>query len=104
MLYGIPPPTPRETPEVMEEIFVKKEKLLEKKYVTMLEEIRSTYKGVEHEKIKEINGSDIDRLLGNANDYLKRIKTLFDEIQERKDKESVVELYESCSGIIKDVM
>ena len=104
MLYGLPPPTPKETVKLMEEIFVKKEKLLEKKYVTMLEEIRSTYKGVEHEKIKEINGSDIDRLLGNANDYLKRIKTLFDEIQERKDKESVVELYESCSGIIKDVM
>jgi len=27
MLYGLPPPTPRETPEVLEEIFVKKEKM-----------------------------------------------------------------------------
>ena len=28
MLYGLPPPTPRETPEVLEDIFVKKEKML----------------------------------------------------------------------------
>ena len=29
MLYGVPPPTPRETAEIMDDIFVKKEKILE---------------------------------------------------------------------------
>ncbi len=31
MTYGLPPPAPKETPKVMEEVFVKKEKILEKK-------------------------------------------------------------------------
>src|SRR3990167_7917988 len=47
MLYGIPPPTPKETVTLMEDIFVKKEKLLEKKYVDILERIRKYYKDFE---------------------------------------------------------
>jgi len=39
MLYGIPPPTPKEAVKLMEEIYVKKEKLLEKKYIDILENI-----------------------------------------------------------------
>ena len=44
MLYGIAPPTPKETISLMEEIFVKKEKLLEKKYVDILTKVRTYYK------------------------------------------------------------
>src|SRR3989344_1597323 len=55
MLYGIPPTTPKETVAMMEEVFVKKEKILEKKYVDILEKIRKYYKDVEHNKIKEVS-------------------------------------------------
>ena len=48
MLYGIPPSTPRETIKLLDEIFVKKEKLLEKKYVTTLEEVFKFYKGISY--------------------------------------------------------
>ena len=44
MLYGLAPPTPRETYALMKEIFVKKEKLLELKYVATLEKIVEIYK------------------------------------------------------------
>ena len=44
MLYGIPPTTPRETIKLLNEIFVKKEKLLEQKYVNSLEKIFKFYK------------------------------------------------------------
>ena len=36
MLYGLSPPTPRETVSLLEEVFVKKEKMLETKYANML--------------------------------------------------------------------
>jgi len=52
MLYGIAPPTPLEAINLMNEIFVKKEKLLEKKYVDILSNIRKFYKDIEHGKIK----------------------------------------------------
>ncbi len=104
MLYGIAPPTPKETIELLDKILVKQEKLLEVKYVKILENIRKYYKEIEHGKVKEVTGKDIDDLLKNAEDYLKRIKKLFKQIEERKEKENIVEIYESCQNIIKDVL
>src|SRR3989344_5332221 len=43
MLYGVSPPTPRETPELMREIFVKKEKMLEEKYIKEEDDVVQLY-------------------------------------------------------------
>ncbi len=104
MLYGIAPPTPKETIELMEEIFVKKEKLLEKKYVDILAKIRKYYKDIEHGELKEVTGKQIDELLTDAEDYIKRIKKLFEEIQDKRDEESVEEMYNSCMSVIEDAL
>ncbi|MBS3151839.1 hypothetical protein J4230_00355 [Candidatus Woesearchaeota archaeon] len=104
MLYGIAPPTPKETIELMEEIFVKKEKLLEKKYVDILSKIRKYYKDIEHGNIKEVKGKDIDELLTDAEDYIKRINKLFEQIQSRRDKESIDEMYNSCMNVVEDAL
>src|SRR3989339_532250 len=82
MLYGIPPPTPKEAVKLMEEIYVKKEKLLEKKYVDILEKIRKTFKDIEHGELKEVSGKDIDKLLTDCKDYLERIKKFHKDLQE----------------------
>jgi len=104
MLYGIPPPTPKETIKLLGEIFVKKEKLLEKKYVDLLEKIRKSYKDVEHGKIKEIKGKDIDILLSSLEDYLKRIRKLFDQIYKKHEKESILNTYDTCVAIARDAL
>lgn len=104
MLYGIPPPTPKETVRLMEEVFVKKEKILEKKYVDILEKIRKTYKDIEHNKVKEISGKEIDDLLKDMEDYLKRIKQLFAEIEKKSEKESVIGMYDACIAVTKDAL
>lgn len=104
MLYGIPPPTPKEAVQLMEEIYVKKEKLLEKKYVDILEKIRKTFKDIEHGEIKEVTGADIDRLLKDCRDYLERIKQLFNEIQERQEKETMGDMHSTCMNIARDLL
>ncbi|MFH0798274.1 MAG: hypothetical protein V1906_02575 [Candidatus Woesearchaeota archaeon] len=104
MLYGIPPPTPKETIQLLEEIFVKKEKLLEKKYVDILADIRKHYKDIEHGKMQEVTGTQIDKLLKDAEDYLKRIKKLFAEIEEKTQKESIVDVYTTCMNVTKDLL
>jgi len=104
MLYGVAPPTPLETIQLLDKIFVQKEKLLEKKYVDILEKIRKYYKDIEHGKVKSVSGKDIDNLLKDAEEYLKRIKKLFVQIEEKKEKESIVETYEGCIAIAKDVL
>ena len=104
MLYGIPPPTPNETIKLIEEVFVKKEKLLEKEYVTILQEIRDYYKGLEHGTIKEITGKEIDDLIRKSDKYLKRIRRLFTQIEKMKEEEAMLHVYDTVVTIIRDVL
>ncbi|MBI4448616.1 nucleotidyltransferase domain-containing protein [Candidatus Woesearchaeota archaeon] len=104
MMYGIPPPTPKETIELVEEVFVKKLGLLEKKYVDTMREIRRYYKGMESGEVKEVSGKEIDDLLKRADEYLQRIKKLFTEIEQMKDKEEMVDVYDSITTIVRDIL
>jgi len=104
MLYGIPPTTPKETVAEMKRIFVDKEKLLEKKYWDILDEIViKYYKGYEHGKVKEVSGKDIDRLLKDSEDYLKRLKELREEIEKRMQEKTSAEIYENVFKIMKNL-
>lgn len=103
MLYGVNPPTPKETISLMREIFVKKEKLLEEEYVNILENIRNYFKDIEHGRIKEVKGKDIDKLLDDAKRYLNRIQKLFTQLDKKKEKENISNLYETCLNISHDL-
>ncbi len=104
MLYGVNPPTPKETVALMEEIFVKKEKMLEQKYVNILEKVRKYYKDIEHGKVKEIKGADVDKLVNEAKDYLARIDKLFSQIEKKRGAEDIIEVHDACMNIVKEVM
>ncbi len=104
MLYGLPPPTPRETPEVMEEVFVKKEKLLEPEYVKILKDNVDLRKKIEHGEKKELSGTELDEYINNAEKFLKRIRELFKEIEQRHEQKSIVLLYDEVVTIIRDVL
>ncbi|MBI2669108.1 hypothetical protein HYX14_04670 [Candidatus Woesearchaeota archaeon] len=104
MLYGLPPPTPRETPEVMEEVFVKKEKMLEPEYVKILKANVDLRKKIEHGERKELSGTELDEYINNAEKYLKRIKELFKEIEGKHDERSIAALYDEVLTIIRDVL
>ena len=103
MLYGVNPPTPLETVELMRDIFVNKEKLLEEKYVKFLEKARRYYKDIEHGKIKEVSGKEIDELAKEVKDYLERIKKLFSQIEKRKESENLLDVYNACIAITRDL-
>lgn len=104
MLYGIPPPSPKETPELMREIFVNKEKMLEEKYVKILEKNIGIRKDIEHGKKKSLTGADVDKLLKDAEDYLKRIKKLFSQIEIQKEKDDMIKIYDTVVTIIRDAL
>ncbi|MBS3117375.1 hypothetical protein J4430_00640 [Candidatus Woesearchaeota archaeon] len=104
MLYGIPPPTPKETVKLLDDIFVKKERLLEKRYVDILMRLIQYFKDVEHGKIKNISGKEIDNLLKDVEDYLKRIKKLFNQIEKKSYGRSVLETYDRCIRIVRDAI
>jgi len=104
MLYGMPPPTPRETPLVLNDIFVKKEKILEKKFIDILQNTFDVRKAIEYGEKKELSGKELDELLSGADKYLKRIKRLFTQIEHMKEEESIVHIYDSIITVIRDVL
>ncbi|MBT7508317.1 hypothetical protein HN652_04835 [archaeon] len=104
MLYGLPPPTPKETPEVLEDIFVKKEKMLEKKWIDILKRNVKVRKDLEHGSKKEVSGKELDEMFKDSEAFLKRIKQLFDEIHLRHDQRNVLHLYDEVMTIIRDVL
>ena len=103
MLYGVNPPTPLETIELMREILVNKEKLIEEKHVKFLEKVRNYYKDIEHGKIKEVNGREIDELVKETKEYLERIKKLFVQLEKRKESESILDIYNACIAVTRDL-
>mgnify|MGYP001470163800 CR=1 FL=1 len=104
MLYGLPPPTPRQTVKEMEKIFVNKEKILEKKYVNILDKIVGMYKDYEHEKLKEVKGTEIDKLLLDTESYLKRLKELREQIEKRTQEKTIEQIYNDVFNLLKTIL
>ncbi len=104
MLYGAAPPTPKETVKLMKEIFVDKEKILEKKYVDILEKIVGIYKKYEHEEIKTISGKEIDELLEESKQYMARLKELMEQIEKRASEKLVVQIYDTTFILLATIL
>jgi predicted nucleotidyltransferase len=102
MLYGLPPPTPKQIVGEMKRVFLTKEKMLEKKYIDILEEIViKYYKGYEHEKIKEVSGKEVDKLLKNAENYMKRLKELREQIEKKSHEKTIEQIYKDVFELLK---
>lgn len=107
MLYGLAPQNVYDTSKSFKENFVEKEKLIEKRYHDILEEITiKYYKGFEHGKIKagDINGKDIDRLFKDALDYVERLKELRKQIEKRIKEKNIQEIYDNLFNQLKSIL
>jgi uncharacterized protein (UPF0332 family)/predicted nucleotidyltransferase len=104
MLYGNPPPTPKQVVGDMTKVFYEKEKLLEKKYINILKEIVQIYKDFEHEKVKEVKGALVDKLVKNTEEYLKRLKDLREQIDKRVQEKTIEQIYKDIFGLLKAII
>jgi len=101
MLSGNPPPTPKQVVSEMKRIFCGKDKMLEAKYISFLEKIVGLYKGYEHEKVKEIKGIEIDKILKETDEYLKRLKELRKQIDEKSQVKTIQKIYDDAFDLLK---
>ena len=105
MLYGLAPPTPKETLALMKKVFFEEEKLLEKKYIDFLEHVViDIYKQYEYEKLKEVSGKEIDELLKGSAEYLDRIKKLVEDVGKRKDEKIIVWIYDDLVKMLSGIL
>lgn len=103
MMYGIAPPTPKETPQVLRDSFVKN-KLLEEKYAKIMEKIVKTRKDLEHGTKKTVTGTEVQEHMQDAEAYLKRLNKLFEEIGAKKEQEDVLHVYENTVTVVRDIL
>ncbi|MBI2559079.1 nucleotidyltransferase domain-containing protein [Candidatus Woesearchaeota archaeon] len=104
MLYGVAPPSPKETGALMRQIFVHKEKLLEDKFVKILERVVELRKAIEHGAKKELTGKELDELLSDGDKYLARIKRLFTQIEKIREEQEMLNIYDTITTVIRDVL
>ena len=104
MLHGIPPPTPKHLVTEMKKAFLENEKMLEKKYIDILDHIVTLYKSYEHQTLKEISGTEIDKLLKDTEDYLKRLEELRKQIEKRAQEKTVEQIYTEMTDLLKIVL
>jgi|TARA_Y100000310_G_C20701315_1_gene830210 predicted nucleotidyltransferase/uncharacterized protein (UPF0332 family) len=78
MKHGEIPPTPEHVADLLEEKLVKK-KLLEKKYVTIMQHFYKLMKMITYREIKEIKGREYDEYFKSAEDFVDRMKEFIEE-------------------------
>ena len=104
MLHGCPPPNAKK--ELLRDF--KKEfydtKMIEKKYIDFLDRVISTWRDYEHEKIKEIKGADIDKMLKDTEDFLKRLKELRIQIEKKTQEKTISRIYEDAFKLLKSIL
>jgi len=104
MLYGLPPTTAKHgLVNDMKRIFVDKEKMLEKKYINILEKVVELWRDYEHEKIKEISGVEVDKLLKDSEDYIKRLKELREQIEKSAQQKTIEQIYQDVFSLLKSM-
>jgi len=104
MLHGHAPPTHKETPKVMRKLFFEKEKMLEAKYLKVLDRVVGLFRDYEHEKLKGISGKEIDQLLKDSEAYVKRLKELRKQINKSYQSRTIEKIYEDVFGLLKGIL
>jgi uncharacterized protein (UPF0332 family) len=104
MLKGYPPSTPKETIRFMEEVFVKKEKLLTQSELKILIKTHKLYKDIEHGKLKEVTGKEIDYLLKETSEYVKKIKVIVKSLEKKSLKNQASEFLDTIQESLINLM
>ncbi|UCD03506.1 MAG: nucleotidyltransferase domain-containing protein [Candidatus Woesearchaeota archaeon] len=92
MLKGLPPPDPKQTPKLLREEFVKS-KLLEEKWVKVLEKNIQLRKDIEYGKIEDVDPNVVLKRIDESREYLKRLEKLFETLEKTQVKEEAKALY-----------
>jgi len=104
MLNGCPPPNAKK--ELVRDF--KKEfldtNMIEKKYVDFMEKVINIWRDYEHEKIKEISGAEIDKLLKETEEYLKRLKELRVQIDKKAQGKTIEKIYSDTMNLLESIL
>ncbi|MCK4670004.1 MAG: hypothetical protein KAT43_02280 [Nanoarchaeota archaeon] len=104
MMAGFSPPTHRETGRLVHEIFVEKDKLLEKKYADILTKMIELFKSWEYGEVKELSGKEIDKLMTECEEFRKRFDKLYKQIELQSDKDTIITVFDQTTAAAREAI
>lgn len=99
MELGYRPPAPKEIPNFVEEVLVKKEKLVNEKFAEIAREIIQTYKDIEHRERKEYLGSEFERHCKLTEKYVEKMEQILKKLRKERGESYKFELVEKLEKI-----
>jgi len=103
MLAGHAPPVPKTIVQEVKEFLVEKEKLMTEKELKTLEKVVKAYKDYEHGTLKEISGNEVDELLKEGMDYVKRMKEMRASLEKRMQEHQAESLNKEVFDLMKKI-
>jgi len=103
MLAGHAPPIPKVIVQEVKKVLVDKEKLMTLKDLGTLEKVVKLYKDYEHGTLKEIPGKEIDVLLEESMDYVKRMRELRNKLERRMWEHQAEQIHREVFDLMKKV-
>jgi len=70
----------------------------------ILERVVKMYKDYEHGTLKEVPGKEIDEILKESNDYIKRLKELRKKIESNMQKKDAEQIYGEITNLLKTIL
>jgi len=104
MLAGRAPPVPKVLVQEAKKVLVDEEKVMSLKDLKMLEKAVKLYKDYEHGKLKEISGREIDSLVKESKDYIKKMKEVRTKLEEKLKEDQVEKIHKETFDLMKSVL
>lgn len=103
MMAGHAPPVPKTIVQEVRKVLVEQEKLMTEKDLKTLEKVVKAYKDYEHGTLKEISGKEIDEMLKEGMDYVKRMRDLRNQLEKRMQEHQTEDLNKEVFDLMKKI-
>jgi len=103
MLAGNAPPVPKTIVQEVKKALVDGEKVMTTKDLKILEKVVKMYKDYEHGKLKEVPGKEIDSLVSDSKEYIKKMKEVREKLEKRMQEHQADNIHDTVFGLMKKV-
>jgi len=103
MQMGLDPPVPRRTYEALREYLVRPG-ILEGYYAEWLREIVDIRKKVEHKKLIELPGEQVDRWISRAEKFVKKMLSIYNMMEAKKREKILEKTYKTLQRAVAEAL
>lgn len=103
MLAGHAPPAPKTLVQDVKKVLVDKEKIMGIKELNYLEKVVKLFKDYEHGKLKEISGTEVDKLFKESLEFDKKIKEMRKKLESSLVVTDADRIYNEVFDLLKKI-